>query len=918
MKKLITFSCLLLIIGCSLSNDREISDVNIHTLLCENKVNPINIENIQPRLSWKMNSKIKGQFQTAYRVLVATSVELLKENKADLWDSGKVDSSASVLVPYNGKELKSGERYYFTVKIWDKNGVQSDYAQPAFWEMAILNNNEWKAKWISAPRVFDYESRTKTIIRSEKDGIIPTDPMPLFRKSITIENDIKSAKIYLSGLGFFELYLNGVKISDHIFSPAFTDYSKTVFYEKFDLTPGLINGENVLGVMLGNGWYNHVSCDAWSFSRAPWIADPAVICQMEIEFKDGSKKQVISDETWKCAPGPILFSSIRIGETYDATKEIEKWSEPGINEETWQNVRLVRGPEGKLKAQNIPPVRIMNEITPQHITKIGQGAYIVDFGQNMAGFVKIKATANQGTKVRFRYAERLTAEGKLDQSSIASCISDLRFQTDEYIFKGIGVEEWNPRFSYHGFRYLEVSGWEGPLTEENLKACLIHNDFITSSSFECSLPLINRIQKNTVWSYKSNFVNIPTDCPQREKNGWTGDAQLACETGLFNFDLLTSYEKWANDILDAQRADGMLPCVIPSGGWGFYSGNGPAWDCALFQIPWNLYLYEGDRKIISDVYPAIKKYLELLSAKADSGIVKWGLGDWCPARTKTPRFITSTAYYFQDLLIASKMAALLGFTEDQSFYINKASEIKNTFNKEFFDQDGEYKYPTQTGLACALYMQIADSSKNDQLINQLVKNISANDYNLDFGILGAKYVPNVLSRTGHSDLAFNMINTTKYPGWGNCIKQGATTLWEDWNGSGSRNHIMYGDVSAWFYKNLAGILPDIDQPGFKHFIIEPYFPPELDWVKTIKNTGYGNIKVDWSKTGDTIRLNLEIPVNTTASVILPSGNLLVDSEQPVEGENGIIVVGNKGNRNDLRLASGVYNLTLICNDNNLR
>ncbi|VAW22571.1 Alfa-L-rhamnosidase [hydrothermal vent metagenome] len=911
MQKITTLLIALLFISCSGLTDKNISELHISSLLCENQDNPNHIDQASPRLSWQMSSEKKGQSQTAYRILVASSPDLLTEKKADLWDSGKIMSPASVFIPYNGRELKSGQKYYFTVKVWDKDGIPSEYAKPAFWEMALLNKEDWQAKWISAPRVFDWGKRDAAIKRAPQDSPAPQDPLPLFRKSFVIDKKVKSAKAYISGLGFFELYANGEKIGDHILSPAFTDYSKTVLYEVLDLTTYLKHGENALGVMLGNGWYNQVSNDVWSFSRAPWIADPTVLCQLEIEFTDGSKQQVLSDESWKCAPGPIMFSSIRLGETYDATNETEGWNQPGFNQQGWQEVRVVRGPEGKLKAQNIPPVKIMDELNPKNITRIGKNTFIVDFGQNMSGFIKLTASGEKGRKISFRYAEKLTPDGKLDQANIANLVGNSRFQTDEYIFKGGGTEEWHPRFSYNGFRYVEVSGWEGPLNEGNLTACFIHTGFKTTGKFKCSLPLLNRIQENTLWSFESNFVNIPTDCPQREKNGWTGDAQLASETGLFNYNMLTSYEKWVNDIIDAQKPDGILPGIVPTSGWGFHWGNGPAWDCALLQIPWNLYLYEGDRRIIANAYPSIKKYLEFLSTKSEKGIVKWGLGDWCPARAKTPAELTSTAYYYQDLLIASKMAALLGAPEEQSAFLAKAAEIKTAFNREFFaPQSGELINPTQTALGCALFMQIADSSKTKRLAAELKEAVTTSDYNLDFGILGAKYVPNALSAYGYKDVAFSIINTTRYPGWGNWVERGATTLWEDWDGKSSLNHIMFGDVSAWFYKNLAGISPDEKSPGFKHFNIEPYFAPGLKWVKGVKGTRYGDIDVYWSKSGKEINLKLKIPVNTTASVLLPPGNLLIDGKIPEAGKEGIIQFEFIKKKNKLELGSGTYNIRL--------
>jgi alpha-L-rhamnosidase len=911
---------MLLITGCSVSGDQGNSTINILSLSCENQENPNAVEQPTPCLSWKMSAGEKDQFQTAYLILVASTPELLSERKADVWDSKKVRSSASLLVPFGGKKLLSGQKYYWTVMVWDKDEKPTGYANPACWEMALTDESLWQAKWISSPRVFDYGRHEGIIHSRPKDSGIPSDPLPLFRKDFTIDKPIASAKIYISGLGFYELSVNGEKVGDHLLAPAFTDYTRKVLYEVFDLSKSVKPGKNALGVMLGNGWYNQVCNDVWSFSKAEWRADPTLLCQLEIIYTDGKKEVILSDDSWSCAPGPIEYSGLYTGETYNANMEIADWNQPYFVDSLWQKARVVRGPEGKLEAQNRPPVRILHTLEPKSITKKEEGTYVIDFGQNLAGFIRMKAKMEKGTMVRFICNELLTGDGFVDEKYNSVLIGDSRFQTDEYIFKGDGMEEWHPRFNYSGFRYVQVTGWKGELTKDNLIACSIQADIESKSSFTCSVPLINSIQSNILWTVRSNFIHFPTDCPTREKLGWTGDAQLTSSTILYNFNPVNAYAEWIDDLIQTQKASGMLSVIVPTCGWGSHKTWPPyhlmpAWNFALFEIPMNLYLYGGDPRELIKAYPAIKKYIDYIFSMSENGIVKTGLGDWVSIRTATDPIVTSTALFYKDLLIASQIAGMVRDLPGIKKYRDLAEEVKKAFNREFFDQDtGKFNYPTQTGLATGIFMDIADRDKNEMLLNELKNNILTNDFNLDFGILGAKYVPNVLAENGMKDIAFGMINTTRYPGWGDMINKGATTIWETFNGAGSRNHPAFGSIGEWFYKYLAGIKVDKEYPGFKHFFIEPWFPAEMEWVKCTKETGYGDIVVNWSKKGTEVTLDIEIPVNTTATVLLPPGTIMVDGIKPETGKTGGVISSEQTDKtNSLKLGSGSYKIALLIN-----
>lgn len=891
-----------------ISNNRFTFEVN--NLRCEYEQNPLGIDILYPRLSWQLQASQRNFNQSSYQILVASSKENLESNNANMWNSGKVESTQSIQVVYKGKVLVSKTKYYWKVKVWDNNNDSSEYSEIASFETAMLKESDWEAKWISSPIVTDWFARDNEI-RKRGNNASPFNeyPAPLYRKSFESLKQVASARAYITGVGFYELHINGEKVGDNILDPAFTDYDDHVLYTTLDVTQFIQNGKNVIGVMLGNGWYNMQTRAAWGFNLAPWRAAPTLKCQIEITYTDQSKEVIVSDETWKFTLGPIIFNSIRQGETYDANKEIEGWDIANFDDSNWNNVDLVRGPAGKLTSQVLPPIKVRKELPPKSIVKLDEKKYLIDFGQNMAGFVQLKVSGEKGDSIVIKYGERLNPDNSLDQKEIAKHTYEERFQMDIFILNGQGIETFQPRFVYHGFQYIEISGLNKKPTSDQIIAKAISTSFTQAGSFKTSNNLLNKIQQNTWWSYVNNFVGYPLDCPQREKNGWTGDAQLACETGLFNFHSQTSYLKWVKDLIDAQKSDGSLPGIVPTNGWGFQWGNGPAWDHAIMNVPWNLYLYSGDIKILEDTYPYMKKYVNFLETKAEDYIVDWGLGDWAPAKTKTPRDVTSTAYYYKDAKILAKTAELLGNTGDAILYSRLAYDIRNAFNKKYYNAEkGIYSNGSQTALSCALYFGLVISTEETKVLNNLEKAITKSDMNLDFGILGAKFVLNSFTMYDRPEAAYNIVNTEKYPGWGNWIKQGATTLWENWNGeTNSLNHIMFGDVSAWMYKTLAGIRPDPQNPGFKHFFIAPYFPNDLEWISTSYESMYGKIKVDWSKNKEGIIMNITIPANTSATISFPTKELKNVKENGNEiGLSDFLGLEKSANAIQLKVGSGKY------------
>jgi alpha-L-rhamnosidase len=885
--------------------------VNVNHLSIEYLSNPIGIDVTEPRFSWVIETKERDVHQTAYQILVATSIEKLTEQAADVWNSGKVGSENSILIPFTNHSLLSHQKYFWKVRVWDAKDKASAYSETAFWEMGLLNRSDWQGKWISAPKVYDWASfvANRKLLLREGQPESDVSPAPQFRKSFQVSKKIIQARLYISGIGYNVPFLNGQRVGDHLLDPAFTRYDKSVLYSTYDVTNNIKSGENVIGVVLGNGWYNMFTKDVWGYDHAPWRNDPCLLAQVEIISEDGSKQIISSDQSWKVAPGPILFNSIRQGESYDATKETPGWNNIGFDDKKWSQPAEVNGPAGRLKSQMMPAVKATERIVPKTISQPQPGIYVFDLGKNIAGFTELKIKAPAGTEIVLKYAERLTKDGRVDQSDIAQHVAGKVVQTDKYICKGNGIETWSPSFMYHGFQYVEVTGLPEKPTSDLLTGVLVHTAMESAGSFDCSNKLFHDIQQATLNSYQSNFMGYPTDCPQREKNGWTGDAHLAAEMGLYNFKGENAYTKWLEDIAEEQRPTGELSAIVPTAGWGYFWGNGPAWDNAMVLIPWYLYQYSGDQAILKKMYPHIKSYVEYLGTRADNNIVKIGLGDWAPAKTKTPEEVTSTAYYFVDATLLSKMAGILNNADDKVRYATLALKIKDAFNKQYYKGNGIYDKGSQTALACAIYQGLTDEHLNETVV-ALADAVKSNDDHLDCGILGTKYLLHALSDNGRQDVAYKIVNQHTFPGWGNWIDQGATTLWEQWNGTESRNHIMYGDVSAWFYRNLAGIAPDKDQPGFKKIVFHPYFSPDLTWVNANHQSLYGAITASWERKGKDIFYHITIPANTTGEVTLPNNkNLLVDNKS-LSGNENVKAIREEANEIKFVLGSGTYLITI--------
>jgi len=727
--------------------------------------------------------------------------------------------------------------------------------------MHLLKNINIKtqARWIASPSggVTNWEAQVL--------------PAPFFRKTFILnDKDSKAkSKVYICGLGYYELYLNGRKVSDHVLDPVVTIYDKHVGYVVYDLNKYLIEGCNVIGVILGNGWYNCHTPDVWHFDKAYWRDYPKLLLQMDIN----DETVLSSDNSWRVTSGPITFDGLRNGENYDARLELNDWLTPNYDDSTWAKVAIVASPGGQLIEQTMPPCKVMHTLPVANEWIVPDNAIVYDIGQNMTGWARIAVEGESGAEVTIRYGECLNSDNSVDQEHIGMYIKEGDVQTDRYILKGEGLEIWEPRFTYHGFQYIQIN-ISGNALMKRVEGRFVHTAFEQIGNFSCSDENVNRLQECVRWTYLSNFTGIPTDCPHREKNGWTGDAQLAAETGLFNFNAASSYSQWLDCMVDTQRPSGQLPGIVPSSGWGYNNTNGPAWDSALLLIPWYIYLYTGDRTTIVKHYDAMKKYVDYCSSRAENNIVSFGLGDWCHvdrARMVTSA-LTSTSYYYTDACLLAKFSAMTERHNNQKYYIKLAADIKEAFNHSFYKGDGIYAKGEQTAMGCALYQGLTEDTEKTKVVQKLVAAVKTNNNKPDCGILGAKYIPRALAENGHVELAYSFLTQSDFPGWVNWLKQGATTLWENWQGDASRNHIMFSDISAWLYQYIAGISPDYKYPGFKHFFIKPCPVNDLTFAHGEFTLPTGKIISSWENKNNNFTLNVEVPPESSATIIMPDGN----------------------------------------------
>ena len=838
-------------------------------LKCEYLVNPICIDLKKPRFSWKLAHAQKNQRQSAYQIIVSSNKIMSDRKNGDIWDSGKVELDSNINVAYNGIALESDKRYYWRVKWWDKNDNESKYSDIQYFETALFEKSDWKAQWISREEFVDKQSRRKLQYKSGKRGLagrIKEVHALYLRKEFPAVKPIKSAKIYICGLGYYALYINGKKVGDRILEPAQTDYNKLALYSTYDISDFLLK-ENAIGVILGNG--RCIEPFGYDF--------PKLILQINIRYEDDSKVIICSDNSWKLANGPIRENGIYFGEIYDARIEIPGWNKTGFNDVEWKNAFKVGG--YNLSSQMMQPIQITKRIEPQEIYSPEPGMYILDFKQNFTGFVKMKVHGPRSTEVKLRFSEILSKDGTINTATNGNAPA-----TDRYILKGEGEECYVPHFTYHGFRYVEITGYPGVPTKNNFEGLFFHSNVPKTGDFYCSNSLINQIHTNILWGQLSNLMSIPTDCPQRdERHGWMGDAQLAAEEAILNFDMARFFSKYLRDIRECQKEDGSISDVVPPY-WRLYPAD-PAWGSAYITIAWYLYWYYNDHRVLEENYEGMKHYVEFLISKSEDNLFLMGkYGDWCPpcsiVSKKTPVELTSSWYFYHDAFYFAKIAEILGEKEDHEFFKNKSEEIKTAFNQKFLNVS--YEAPmlspidrsiNQTSNVLPLYLNMVPAKKKKKVLSILTKAIIEDfDYHVDTGIVGTRYLFDVLSDNDYPEIAYKIINQESFPSYGYMIKEGATTLWERWEkleggGMNSHNHIMLGSVDTWFYKTLSGIR--CESPGWNSVTIKPFLPGDVEYARSTIQTYKGTLSCSWEKLGNSLKVSLNIPVGVKAKSWIP-------------------------------------------------
>jgi alpha-L-rhamnosidase len=868
-------------------NHQPISNMKLENLRCEYQVNPLGIDSVHPRLSWWIDSSRKEVRQTAYHILVASSSALLKANKGDVWDSGKVSSDASIQVEYRGRALTSNTPYFWKVRSWDEKETPSDWSRVATWQTGLLNQSDWKAKWIQKP------------IRQTLVAIDPFDdnPAPLFRKSFTVDKQVSSAVLSISGLGYFEPRLNGAKVGDHQLDPGWTDFAKQVSYQSFDVTKQLHFGKNAIGVMLGNGFFNPLPLKMWghlNLREQLAIGEPRLIAQLDIRYSDGTNTLVVSDESWRVEDGPVIRNSIYLGEVYDARKEVKGWDLPEFDDRHWsQSIEVPKTFNPRMMTQGTPPIRITKVVKPIQISEPKPGVYLVDFGQNFAGVTRMKVKGSEGTRVRLRSGELLYEDGTLNGMTAVTGQAKgggkdyiypgkgepkTAFQLDEYVCRATGIEVFQPHFTFHGFRYVEVTGYPGKPTLADFEGLRMNSDVEQVGSFECSNPMLNKIQTMIEWTLLSNIFSVQSDCPHREKFGYGGDQVAASEMAMYTFNMARFYGHAVDLLAESQRQNGGFTETAPYVGIadeGVGGQSGPvAWGTAYSVLLSDLETYYGAISWGAEQSERQKMWNSLLESKLKNGLLSTGLNDHESLVGLSPE-LAGTAFYYLNLVKSGNHLA------------NNAKAIQATkarFNERFLDKKtGKYDSGTQASQAFSLAMGLVPSELKAKAVEVLIKDIEAHDYHLTTGIFGTKYVLEVLSEAGRDDIAYRIANQRTFPSWGHMIEKGATTVWEHWEYSDntfSHNHPMFGSISEWFYKSLAGIQPDPAGPGFKKFIVRPSIVGDLTWVKAHHDSMYGRIESSWRLEGNKLTMTVVVPPNTSATVFVP-GTAATDSGKPI-------------------------------------
>lgn len=906
-----------IILACGSVWSYEVGEIR-----CDLKNDPVGVET-HPQFSWILDSQSRNQKQSSYRLLVSDNLESLTQNQGNCWDSGQVKSKQSLHIAYQGPDLLPGTRYYWKVKSWNQNHQATAWSRPGHFTTALFETRDWSnAQWIGLEEMADADILVPGVHpwgKNVRNLALRRPIVPMFRRDFQVNRPVERALLFICGLGHYEASMNGETIGQDFLNPGWTHYQKSCLYNTFDVTTQVTNGANAMGVIVGPGFYN-VNNERYRKLLITY-GMPKVIAKLKITYTDGTQENIVTDQTWKASPSPITYSSIYGGEDYDARLEQPGWNQPEFDDSAWKASLLVKSPGGVLKPQIAYPVAIRETFEPCKRRFLGQGQWLYDFEQNASGIIQIQVKGKAGQTVRIYPAELIRDNDSVNQRGSGSPYYY------EYTLKGDGVETWQPRFTYYGLRYAQIEGAipEDQATDESLPQIvgvkLLHsfNNAPRVGEFHCSKDLFNRIYKLILYGIQSNTQSVSTDCPHREKLGWLEQTYLMGGSIHYNYDLYHLYSQTIANMGDAQHDDGLIPNIAPE--YVHFGGNfmdSPEWSSAGVILPWMIYQWYGDPSVMQKAWPVMERYLAYLETKATDHILSHGLGDWYDLGPKapgysqlTPKQVTATAIYYYDAQLMARMAALLNKPSKEKFYSQLADNIKSAFNDQYYDPNtGIYATGSQTSLAMPLCVGLVDKQNVRRVQQNLVDTITQNNKALTAGDIGFHFLVEALTEADADQLLFEMNNRDDVPGYGYQLKKGATALTESWAAlSGvSNNHLMLGHLMQWFYQGLAGIQQQDDSVAYQNICIAPAFLTEFDDVMASYHCPYGLIRSEWKRSEGKITLNVTIPVNTTAHIILPTSDFeqVQESGKPLTHRSDVICIPNKDDPLQVQVGSGSY------------
>ena len=844
-------------------------------LTCESLQNPLAVDERIPQLSWQVDGEGRDRRQCAYRIVVDTDRIIVNSGAGREWDSGKVPSDATLHVCYGGRLLRPRTRYWWSVEVWDEHDRKSTPSDAVWWETGWMGE-PWPGCWLTRPGrgAEGVTPPTETVYDNEWQAL----PVAHLRRSFVIDRPVLRARLHATALGVYEPRLNGRRVSTDLLSPGWTDYHRRVEHQTYDVTALLQRGENVMGVLLGEGWYSGYIGFLRKRPAQHYGNEPQFRAVLDVELDDGERLRVVTDQEWRFALGPHVFSDLLHGERYDARLEQKGWDCVGFDDSAWARPGSGNGSKGAIEAARAPPIRVTRTLTAKTVHRAPDGSWVFDLAQNMVGRARLTVRGlPPGVVVRMQHAEALNEDGSVYVANLRSTR-----QEDVYVTRGAPEAVYEPTFTVHGFRYVAVHGLQSEPELNTVVGMVIHNELPETSMFECSSATLNQLHANIVWGQRGNFLAVPTDCPQRdERMGWTGDAQLFARTAAYNMDIAAFFGKWLIDIRDAQSADGVFQNIAPCA--PFPGGGPPAWGDAGVILPVLLFEFYGDKRLLRRCYPSMRAWMSFLERHNPTGIREHELfqnfGDWLSIDAETPKILLATAYYAWQAKLMLKAAIALGISEDTALFDALFVKIREAFNEAFVTADGMVVGDTQTGYLLALFVDLVPAQQ-DKAVAHLVRNIESRGVKLTTGFIGVRHLCPILTECGHGDLAYRLALSENYPSWGYSIRQGATTIWERWDGwtrergfqspkMNSFNHFALGSIGEWLFEHVVGIGDDRSGDAFKRIRLQPTPGPGIDWCRGSYRSARGLIESHWRIEGEDFIYECTIPVNTTATLELP-------------------------------------------------